>query len=177
MSKVIEASQKWVESMVVGLNLCPFAKREVVKNRVRYVDATVTDLESLLALIESELTFLREHDDVETTMLMTPSMLADFDEYLDALVLSEQLVNMMGMQGEFQIASFHPDYCFEGVEHDAVENYTNRAPYPTFHLLREASLEGAIERYPDTEQIPETNIALMQSMGIDRIRAMLNQCS
>lgn len=175
MSEAINATRHWVEQLVVGLNLCPFAKRELVKDRVRFVEQDSASLEALLETLETELTTLRNDDSIETTLVVVSGQLQDFDDYLDTLSLAEQLVSMMGMVGEFQIASFHPDYQFDGTDVEDAENYTNRAPYPTFHLLREASLEEAIEKYPDTAEIPDNNVALMQSMGVDRIKAMLKQ--
>jgi len=174
-SNAIIDTRHWVDTMVVGLNLCPFAKRELIKNRVRFVENNEDSLESLLQQLESELKLLSESPEIETTLVIATQQLENFDDYLDALALADQLLAMMSMRGEFQIASFHPDYQFDGTDVDDVENYTNRSPFPTFHLLREASLEAVIERYPDTEDIPERNIALMQSMGIDRIKAMIKR--
>ena len=167
----------WVDTMVVGLNLCPFAKRELVKNRVRFVATEATNEEQLLTALYAELELLNADDSVETTLLVHPHVLTDFMDYNDFLDLADALIEDMDLAGVIQIASFHPDYQFGGTLFDDAENYTNRAPYPLLHLLREASLERAIESHPDVSAIPERNIALMNSMGEQKLQALLKACA
>ena len=170
---IIAATKQWVETVVVGLNLCPFARRPLLDGRVRF---TVTDAETEAELIEalrSELSLLTEDPTVETTLLIHPKTLLDFYDFNDFLPIADDLVLDLALQGVVQIASFHPDYQFEGTAPDDIQNDTNRSPSPMLHLLREDSLARAIEAYPDVAQIPARNVALMQSMGRSEVQALL----
>lgn len=175
-AEVIDAVAHWVATCVVGLNLCPFAKREVVKQRVRYVVSQDTNEQALLVSLQAELDYLTAHPEVETTLLITIGLLQDFYDYNDFLDQADYLLQVLDLEGVYQIASFHPDYQFGGTLAADVENYTNRSPYPVLHLLREESLEQAIADYPDVEQIPERNIALMQQLGVEQLTALLAAC-
>ena len=174
--KIIKAVQLWVERLVVGLNLCPFAKRELIKNRVRFSVSPATSEQQLLEDLQIELQKLSSDDDIETTLLIHPDVLQDFYTYNQFLDLADALLEQLQLDGVYQIASFHPDYQFGGTEIDDVENYTNRAPYPMLHLIREQSLERAIASYPHVEEIPQRNIELLESMGRDKIQALLQSC-
>lgn len=174
--KIISPVRHWVENLVVGLNLCPFAKRELVKNRVRFSVTDAVTEEQLLLVLQAELELLNSDEAVETTLLIHPKVLQDFYIYNQFLSLADSLLAQMGLVGVYQIASFHPDYQFGGTERDDVENYTNRSPYPMLHLIREESLELAIANYPDSDQIPEANIALLKSLGRDKMQALLQAC-
>jgi hypothetical protein len=165
-----------VESLVVGLNLCPFAKRELVKNRVRFCVTEAVTEEQLLVDLQAELELLNSDKAVETTLLIHPRVLQEFYDYNQFLSYADGLLAQMGLNGVYQIASFHPDYQFGGTEPDDVENYTNRSPYPMLHLIREESLERSIANYPDSDQIPERNIALLNSLGRDKMQALLEAC-
>ena len=173
---IIQSVQCWVEQFIVELNLCPFAKRELVKNSVRYVVTKAVTEEQLLVALEAELESLIESGSIETTLLIHPDMLHEFHDYNQFLDLAEGLLHEMKLEGVFQIASFHPCYQFGGTEPDDVENYTNRSPYPILHLLREDSLEKAIADYRDVDQIPVNNIALMNQLGEDKLSAILEGC-
>lgn len=163
---------KWVNTFIVDLNVCPFAKREIDQNRVKVcvVRSKKTDiaLEELIA----EVNWLDTHEETETTLLVFPTLFKDFHRYLDFVDLAEDLMFEQGCEGVYQIATFHPDYCFAGAEMNDVSNYTNRSPYPMIHLLREASVEKAIAFHGNTEAIPENNIALMEEMGEEKIQAI-----
>lgn len=174
--KIINPVRHWVETLVVGLNLCPFAKRELVKNRVRFSVTDAVTEEQLLEALQAELELLDHDEAIETTLLIHPDVLQDFYDYNQFLDRADSLLEQMGLVGIYQIASFHPDYRFGGTAPDDVENYTNRSPYPMLHLLREESLEQAIANYPDPEQIPERNIALLRSLGHDRMQVLLQAC-
>lgn len=175
-SHYIDATRRWVERVVVALNLCPFARKELVQERVRFVCSEAVSEEALLCDVHDELQYLEQHPDVETTLLIHPRVLQEFDAYLDGLADAEALLAHLGFEGVYQIASFHPDYQFAGTDNEAAENYTNRSPYPMMHLLREQSLEQAIARYPDIESIPRNNIDRVASLGEPAMRAMVAEC-
>ncbi|MFO7529173.1 MAG: DUF1415 domain-containing protein [Marinobacter sp.] len=173
---IINATRKWVEDVVMGYNLCPFAKRELVRNRVRFVVSEAETEDDLLHALHSELQRLDDELEIETTLLIHPAVLQDFGPYNEFLDAADSLLAYLEMEGVYQIASFHPDYQFEGTEPDSAENYTNRSPFPMLHLLREASLEAAIDSYPDVEGIPDRNIELMEKLGAEKMREILASC-
>lgn len=172
---IIDITRKWVETFVVGLNLCPFAKKELVNERVRFVVAEANTEEDLLKALAQELNLLAADDAIETTMLIHPSVLRNFEDYNQFLSLVDALISEMDFEGVFQVASFHPDYQFGGTQPDDAENYTNRSPYPILHILREESLERAIEHHSAIDQIPVRNIALMKEMGSERLKELLGE--
>jgi len=169
--------RRWVENLVVGLNLCPFAGRELVRDRVRFVVTEATTEEQLLAALETELLLLNDDAAVETTLLIHPDVLQDFFDYNQFLDTAERLLVQTELEGVYQVASFHPDYQFAGTAADDAENYTNRSPYPLLHILREASLARSIAAYPDVEQIPARNIEQMKSLGREKLQALIQGCS
>lgn len=173
---ITESVRQWVESFVVELNLCPFVKREWVNNRVRLFATNVVTEEQLLEVLQTELELLNSDAAVETTLLIHPEVLQDFYDYNEFLNLADSLLIEMDLEGVYQIASFHPNYQFGGTDPDDVENCTNRSPYPMLHLLREDSLEKAIAKYPDVDQIPIRNIELMNSMGQDKLSEIMQVC-
>lgn len=173
---IIAAVRQWVEQLVIGYNLCPFAKRELVRDRVRFFVSQAQDEEQLLVDLENELTLLGEEEGIETTLLITPWVLQDFFDFNQFLGRADQRVAQLKFKGVFQIANFHPDYQFGGTEPDDAENYTNKSPYPVLHLLREVSLDQAIENYPDAESIPDRNIEKLEQMGSDQLRRLLEAC-
>lgn len=173
---IITPTRNWVEKIVVGMNLCPFAKREIVKDRVRYMVSEVTVQDQLLMDLKAELELLNANADIETTLLIHPNILNDFYDYNDFLELADSLLVDMGLDGIYQIASFHPDYQFGGTELDDAENYTNRSPYQMLHLIREESLEKAVANYPNADDIPERNINLMNELGADKMKVLLEEC-
>ena len=165
-----------METVVVGLNLCPFAKRELVKNSVRFSVSCAESEEQLLADLQEELEVLDRNESIETSLLIHPRVLQSFYDYNQFLDYADGLLLQMNLEGVYQIASFHPQYQFGGTEPDDAENYTNRSPYPMLHLLREESLERAIADYPDSDLIPERNIELMRRMGHEKLQALLESC-
>jgi hypothetical protein len=174
--KTIRPVRQWVETLVVGMNLCPFAKREMAKGRVRFATTTSTTEEQLLMALQAELELLNTDPAVETTLLIHPNVLQDFDVYNRFLGYADSLLVEMELEGIYQIASFHPGYQFDGTKPADAENYTNRSPYPMLHIIREASLERVIAEYPDVDQIPVQNIALMNDMGQNELRTLLRAC-
>jgi hypothetical protein len=168
--------RRWVEDLVVGLNQCPFAGRELVRNRVRFVVTEAATEEQLLAALGTELSLLNDNAAVETTLLIHPDVLQDFIDYNQFLDTAERLLVQAELEGVYQIASFHPDYQFAGTAVGDAENFTNRSPYPMLHILREASLALSIAAYPDVEQIPVRNIEQMKSLGREKLQSLIQDC-
>jgi hypothetical protein len=177
-ARILAETRAWVERAVIGLNLCPFAKAPQVKGLVRYVVSDAASPEALLADLVQELNGLAEApmDRVETTLLIHPRVLADFDDYNEFLGVAEAVVAELGLEGTIQVASFHPAFRFEGTEPDDVTNATNRSPFPVLHLLREASIDRAVEAFPEAEAIFEANIATMERLGADGWAALQRRC-
>ena len=173
---IIKPVRNWVETVVIGLNLCPFAKRELVRNRVRFSVTEALTEEQLLEDLQAELELLNNDETIETTLLIHPDVLQDFYDYNQFLNYVDDLLGQLELDGIYQVASFHPKYQFGGTEPDDVENYTNKSPYPMLHLIRESSLEQAIATYPDSDKIPERNIELLETMGREKMSALLQAC-
>ena len=167
--EVLAATRHWLTRAVIGLNLCPFAKAVHAKQQIRYVVSEACELEGMLTVLEAELQALAAADPerVDTTLLIFPHAFADFLEFNDGLFFAERLLSQLRLDGELQIASFHPRYQFEGTEPEDIENYTNRAPYPILHLLRESSVERATQAFPDAADIYERNQETMRRLGHD----------
>jgi len=174
--RVIAQTKEWVNNVIVAHNYCPFAKREVDKGSVRYQVIHETEFNSLLESVVQECIWLDQNADTETTLIVFPSNLNDFNAFLDCLALSEDLLVSQGYEGVYQIASFHPEYCFQGADENDAANYTNRSPYPMFHLIREASVKIALENHPDPDSIPERNIEYAREQGLDKMKAELDKC-
>ena len=164
---VITATRQWIEKAVIGLNLCPFAKAVYVKNQVRYVVSRAPHLDGFLEDLDRELDFLAaaNPDEVDTTLLVHPTLLPDFLDFNDFLQLAEAAVGEHGLDGVIQIASFHPRFQFEDTAPDDMGNFTNRAPFPTLHLLREASIARAVAAFPEAGTLYERNIETLQALG------------
>jgi hypothetical protein len=170
----IAETRRWLERAVIGLNLCPFAKAVYAKDQARFVLSEASDTEALLHQLHDELLWLQAADpqQTDTTLIVHPYVLEDFLDYNDFLDLADALVAELGLEGEIQVASFHPQYRFAGTAPDDIGNFTNRAPYPTLHLLREASVERAVAAFPDPDAIVERNIATLEKLGIDGWRKL-----
>jgi hypothetical protein len=175
--EVIAAMREWLEKAVIGLNLCPFAKAVYVKNQVRIVVSAARHLDGWLEDLDRELDFLAAADPetTDTTLLVHPTLLPDFLDFNDFLQLAEAAVEEHGLDGEIQIASFHPQFQFEGTQPDDLGNYTNRAPFPTLHLLREASIARAVEAFPEAETIYQRNIETLEALGRSGWDALLGK--
>ena len=167
----IAATRRWLERAVIGLNLCPFAKAVYAKEQVRFVLSDATTPEALLAELGEELLRLRDTpaEQIDTTLLIHPQVLGDFLDYNDFLDDADALVEALELDGVLQVASFHPDYQFAGSAPDDVENFTNRSPYPTLHLLREDSVARAVAAFPDPDAIVERNIETLRAAGRRRL--------
>ena len=166
-AEMIAGTREWLVKAVIGLNLCPFAKAVHIKGQVRYVVSDATSEEALLADLLHELESLYDADpeQVETTLLIHPYVLTDFLDYNQFLDVADAAVSELEMDGEIQVASFHPDYQFAGSGPDDIENFSNRAPYPTLHLLRETSISKAVAAFPDAASIYERNIEMLRRLG------------
>lgn len=166
---IVAATRRWLEKAVIGLNLCPFAKSVYVKEQVRYVVSNATEPEQLLETLMDELQHLSDTspEKVDTTLLIHPFLLNDFEDYNEFLDVADAALEDMQLEGELQVASFHPDYQFADTDPNDISNYTNRAPYPTLHLLREDSIARAVEAFPQAEAIFEKNIETMEALGHD----------
>jgi len=173
-TKAIAATTAWLEKVVIGLNLCPFAKSIHVKRQIRYSVSFANNSEVLREDFKRELTVLVASlpDQIESTLLIHPHVLEDFQDYLHFLVDCDATLEELELDGIVQVASFHPHYQFEGTKADDVTNYSNRSPYPTLHLLRESSVTRAVESYPDTAAIYESNIATLEQIGKVRMEEM-----
>ena len=170
----IAATRQWLERAVIGLNLCPFAKAVHVKQQVRFVLSDASTPEALLEQLAEELLLLRDTppDEVDTTLLVHPDVLQDFLDYNDFLDNADAAVEARDLGGILQVASFHPDYQFAGTAPQDISNYTNRAPYPTLHLLREDSVSRAVAAFPEADSIVDRNIETLDRLGIEGWRKL-----
>ena len=164
---VTDHTRQWLEKAVIGLNLCPFAKAPHVKNLVRISVSQARHLDGFLEDLDRELQLLGNTpaDELETTVLVHPTLFPDFDTFNQMLDIADAAVVDNGLEGIVQIAPFHPGFQFEGTDSDDISNYTNRSPYPTLHLIREDSIAKAAQAFPDASAIFERNIALLEEMG------------
>lgn len=171
---VIARTRQWLERAVIGLNLCPFAKAVQVKDRIRYAVSMATTPDALQDDLLTELTLLRDEAEerVETTLLIHPGVLTDFQDYNEFLDVADAAVQVLDLEGVVQVASFHPDYQFADSGADDIENFTNRSPYPILHLLRESSIDRVLEAFPEAETIYETNMETMRRLGHEGWRAL-----
>jgi hypothetical protein len=149
----------WLNTVVIGLNLCPFAAKPASEARVRFQLSAAQDEEVLLQELHDEIRLLDKTStsEIETTLLIVPQLLGDFCDYTQFLSWADKSLKREGWRGVYQLASFHPHYCFAGAEPEDAENLTNRSPYPILHIIREASLSRALEFFPDVDQVPERN--------------------
>jgi hypothetical protein len=162
--------------VVVGYNLCPFARRELEAGKVCFAVSEARDEEQLLLALAAELEHLNADPDIETTLLIHPYVLTDFMDFNQFLATCDALLGQLALTGIYQIASFHPDYRFAGTQPQDAENYSNRAPYPMLHVLREDSVARAVDGHPNAEGIPDRNIALLNRLGSEHLGQVLLDC-
>ncbi|MBY0574660.1 MAG: DUF1415 domain-containing protein [Undibacterium sp.] len=165
--QVIAQTKEWLEKAVIGLNLCPFAKAVHIKDQIRYIVSDAATPEELVRDLIAELEVLAEAnpDKIDTTLLIHPYVMQDFLDYNDFLEVADATLEELDLDGILQIASFHPLYQFEDSEIDDIENFTNRAPFPTLHLLREESIDKAVAAFPEAEDIYEKNMQTLRALG------------
>lgn len=155
----------WLEEIIIGLNFCPFAKKEFVNNTIDYHLVTASKLKQVASEVVGKCQYLHEHPEVETTLVILERGYESFYRYLEAVELAQIALEDNGFEGEFQLASMHPEYCFEGDDFDDAANYTNRSPVPLIHIIREKSMERVLSVYKKPEAIPENNMALAREKG------------
>lgn len=173
-SDIHQQVQQWLEDVVIGLNLCPFAAKP---NRNKQIKIHVSDADTEADLLEDIYQQIKTLDDtpsdvLDTTLIVTPTLFTEFDDYNQFLDLVDALLHQLNKEGTYQVASFHPEYCFYGTHPDDAENLTNRSPFPIFHLIREASVEKVLKHYPDPEGIPERNIACVEGLSEARTKEL-----
>ena len=176
MERMIKQTQCWLDSVIIEHNICPFAKRERDKGSIRFTVDESSELSQALENLILECERLDENPEIETTLFILAKVGQDFNDYLDFLDIANQLLIEQGCEGVYQLASFHPDYCFADSNEDDPANYTNRSPYPTLHIIREKSLEKVLQSYPEPELIPERNIDYCQNLGLKKMQQMLAAC-
>ncbi|RKR02443.1 hypothetical protein C7446_2157 [Kushneria sinocarnis] len=170
------ATRRWLYNFVIAHDICPFARREFDADRVRYCRVSGHDTEALLQRLIEECRHLDADAHTATTLLIVTPGLEVFEDYLDALALAERLMQLEGYEGVYQLASFHPDYRFGDAPADDPANLTNCSPFPVLHLLREAQVEAALQRFANPERIPERNISLLRDRGHEWWRNIMQTC-
>lgn len=171
-----QRTKAWLDSFVVGLNLCPFARPVIVSEGLRLTLNESSQVEGILHGFLTELELISSSDETEiaTTLLVVPNALANFEEYLGFVELAEELIEEADLEGVIQLASFHPDYRFDGEPEDSASHFTNRSPYPMIHFLREEMMERVLGEFPDSEQIPQQNIQTLETIGRSEIERRWN---
>jgi hypothetical protein len=173
---IIKHTKNWLSGFVIQHNICPFAKRVFDNNSIDYQLVFNDTLQGQLQSLIETCIKLDSDKTIETSLIIYPKGLGNFDDYLDFLALANALLHKQGYQGIYQLASFHPDYCFAGVAENDASNFTNRSPYPMLHLIREDSLENSLKHYPDPEHIPIRNIDYLRKMGLEKIKTLFARC-
>jgi len=173
---IIRQTQAWVRKVVIGLNFCPFAAREVQRGSIHYEVVRSGDMHACLDRVLQECRRLDAHAEIETTLIILPEKFQTFEAFLDLLDAAQGWLYENKYEGVYQVASFHPDYRFSETDEDDPTNYTNRSPYPMLHLLREVSLEKALEHYPNPEEIPERNIETARQRGLAHMELLRDSC-
>jgi uncharacterized protein len=171
----IESVKHWLDKTIIGFNFCPFAKREFVNESIHYEVVDERNPQEQLHAIINECIRLDKNSDIETTLVILPVGLESYYDYLDLLEVANELLYEEGYEGIYQLASFHPDYCFEDVKYDDASNFTNRSPLPVIHIIREKSLELVLSKYPDPENIPLRNIKIARESGAKVFEKILDE--
>lgn len=175
--KIVEIAQtkQWLQQVIIDLNFCPFAKKEFVNQTIYYHVSDKEQLKSALIELLKQCNYLAENPEIETSLLIYRQGFRDFNRFLDLVDYANELLVEHKFVGTFQIATFHPEYCFADADYDEASNYTNRSPYPTLHLIREQSMERVLSVYKNPEDIPEHNIALANKKGASYFKHLLQQ--
>ncbi len=171
--RIIKSTRLWLESVVIALNLCPFAKPRVVQGSIYYCYTETVSEERLFEALADELVRLDTSPDISTTLLIHPAILSDYSEYNQFLGLAEQLLEMSGYAGVYQVVGFHPQFQFADTDKNDVGNYTNRSPYPMLHILREAEVTEAVEQHKNVEKIPQQNSVTLKEHGLEKLKELL----
>lgn len=173
---ITQQTDDWVKKVIMKYNICPFARQEVERGSIRYLVVEQTKVKLVLKALIEECQYLDAHPESETTLFILPRGFEGFYAYLDLIDMATDTLIEHEYEGTYQLATFHPDYCFDGEPQDGAANFTNRAPYPTLHIIREASMELALANYNDPETIPERNIAFCERKGSDFFVKLLAEC-
>ncbi|MGL5393422.1 MAG: DUF1415 domain-containing protein [Shewanella sp.] len=173
---IAQHTDNWVKKVIMKYNICPFARREVERGSIRYWVVEQTKIKLVLKALIAECQYLDAHPEHETSLFILPRGFEGFYAFLDLVDSANAELIDHGYEGVYQLATFHPDYCFEDEEQGSAANFTNRAPYPTLHIIREASMELALASYTEPESIPERNIAFCQRKGSDFFIKLLAEC-
>ena len=177
MTQCEQAMREWLRTVIVKYNFCPFARKEMENNTIHYhISGATTSEDAVMETLE-QCQVLNQHPEIETTLVSFEVGFCDFADFLDLIDLANALLVAQGFEGTYQLAHFHPDYVFADSTDDDAANYTNRAPYPTLHIIREESMEHALESYDDPESIPENNMRLARRKGADFWQDLLNKCA
>lgn len=172
----ITHTQRWIKSVVIDCNFCPFAARVYTNQTIHYTVSDVSGLKEALSLVAELFGLLDEDPKTETAFIIFREGFKDFDEYLSLVKKADRLLVKDGYEGVYQVASFHPDYCFQDADEDDPANYTNRSPYPMLHFLREESVEKALKFFKHPETIPESNVAFAREKGLPYMQMLLSAC-
>ncbi len=173
---IINQTRNWVKTVIIDLNFCPFARRVYEGESIHYPVVTDSSLESCLHALIDECLYLDKNNRFETSLVIFSRAFTGFDDFLDFIEIANTLLIERGYEGVYQLAHFHPHYHFADVAENDASNYTNRSPWPMLHIIRESSLERALENYPDPESIPEKNISLAREKGCQHMQALLEAC-
>lgn len=172
----IVRTKKWITDVVIGCNFCPFAAKEVKQNTIHYEVENSTEMKECLNSFLRECTRLDENEHIETSLLIFPQSFKRFDDYLNLVLHAENLLRKKDYEGVYQVASFHPLYCFANSPVDDAANFTNRSPYPMLHILREKRIEQALLNFPDPGKIPENNINFAREKGYAYMKLLRDAC-
>jgi len=173
---IIQQTSNWVRDIIVKHNICPFAKKELEREMIHYAVIESSDLTAILEAVNIEIIRLDNDPEIGTTLTVLPELSADFELFLDVIDYANDLLEMQGYEGVYQLAHMHPDYLFDGLDENDAANYTNRSPYPVLHLIREDSMAKVLKVYPNPEQIPQRNIDLLREKGVANVKAELEAC-
>ena len=171
----ILATKEWLSEIIINLNICPFAKKEFVNNTIHYHLSKIEQVKTALHEFIEQCRYLQAHEELETTLIVYSDGFRGFDRYLDLVDYANDLLIESGFEGIFQIASMHPEYCFDGEDYDDAANFTNRSPYPIIHIIREASMSRVLSVYSEPEKIPENNIKLAHEKGANFFQQVLTR--
>tara|TARA_B110000014_G_C20098212_1_gene575987 strand:+ start:1018 stop:1569 length:552 start_codon:yes stop_codon:yes gene_type:complete len=174
-NRITTATKAWIEEIIIGLNFCPFAKKEFVNNTIRYHVSEQVKVKNALVELDAQCQLLQNDSSIETSLIIYEQGFKSFERYLDLVDLAQDLIETSGFEGQFQLATMHPDYCFEGEAYDDPANFTNRSPYPMLHLIREESMAKVLSVFKNPEQIPEDNIELAHEKGANFFRSVLER--
>jgi hypothetical protein len=170
--QIIKQTKYWLEHVVVALNFCPFARPVFEQGKIHYQVSETKPLETCLHDLMLEAERLDQQSEIATTLLIFNNALQDFDDFLDAVEIANDLIVAQGYEGVYQLASFHPEYCFADSDDTDPANYTNRSPYPMLHLIREQSIADALANYKQADKIPDDNVQLARSMGLEKMQSL-----